>query len=133
MNAREGMRRLGILLGVSGGILGGFLGCSDAQDLWSHWNAHRQFESLMALPVTQKVASAAKIHQSGPWTQYAESTQVSYNVQRGEIEHPPDKQVRWVPVDDKIPNFDQWKTSGDTSKAENEGPDTLPREFFETK
>ncbi len=102
MNVREGMRRLGLLLGVSGGIMGGFLGYSDAQNLCNVWTAHRKFESLMALPTTQKVAHAASVYQSGPWTQYAESTQVDYDANRGEIKGP------------------------------QAAPETLPRDFFET-
>jgi hypothetical protein len=136
MNVREGMRRLGLLLGVSGGIMGGFLGYSDAQNLCNVWTAHRKFESLMALPTTQKVAHAASVYQNGPWTQYAESTQVDYDANRGEIKGPPDRpksKFGGVPVDDKIPSFDEWKAAADRYKAQHEAaPETVPRDFFET-
>jgi hypothetical protein len=55
MNIREGMRRLGILIGAAGGILGGFFASTDAQTVWSAFRANRKFESLMATPTMQKV------------------------------------------------------------------------------
>jgi hypothetical protein len=45
MNFRESMRRLGILLGACGAVLGGFLGYSDAKAVWDRYTAHRRFES----------------------------------------------------------------------------------------
>lgn len=60
MNVREGMRRLGILLGACGAILGGCLAYSDARTTWGSYAAHRKFESLMASPIMQKVAKAAR-------------------------------------------------------------------------
>jgi hypothetical protein len=59
MNVTEGVRRLGILLGVCGGIAGGFLGYGDAANVWGGWTAHRKFESLMATPTIQKFVKAA--------------------------------------------------------------------------
>jgi hypothetical protein len=70
MNLREGMRRLGILLGVSGGILGGCLAYSDARATWDNHTAHRKFESLMASPTMQKVAEAARDYQKEAWAKY---------------------------------------------------------------
>jgi len=70
MNVREGMRRLGILLGACGGILGAFLGYSDARTTWDTHVAHGRFESLMASPIMQKVAKAAHDYQNGPWMEY---------------------------------------------------------------
>jgi hypothetical protein len=61
VNIREGMRRIGILLGVSGGLLGGFLAYSDAQNLWTTRAAHKKFEFLMTTPTMQKVAKDMKI------------------------------------------------------------------------
>jgi hypothetical protein len=63
MNAKEGMRRLGIFLGVCGGILGGFLGYSNAKATWDSHIAVRKFESLMATPTMRKVAKAARDYQ----------------------------------------------------------------------
>jgi hypothetical protein len=57
------MRRAGLLLGVAGGILCGFLEFSDAQGVWNQLAAHRRFESLMAAPIMQKVAKAARDYQ----------------------------------------------------------------------
>ena len=61
MNIREGMRRIGILLGVSGGLLGGSLAYSEAQNLWTTRAAHKKFEFLMTTPTMQKVAKDMKI------------------------------------------------------------------------
>jgi hypothetical protein len=60
MNVREGMRRLGILVAACGGILGGCLAYSDARTTWDDHTAHRKFGSLMASPIMQKVAKAAR-------------------------------------------------------------------------
>lgn len=57
MNVREGMRRLGIVFGLLGGIAGGFVGYGDVQKVWT---LHRQFDSLTALPSVQKVAKSLK-------------------------------------------------------------------------
>ena len=64
MNIREGMRRLGILVGAAGGLVGGFLGYGEAQPLWQTHVAYRKFESLMALPIMHKVASTVKEYQA---------------------------------------------------------------------
>jgi hypothetical protein len=60
MNFREGMRRLGILLGAAGGIMGGFLAFvpafGNAPGVWNALTAHRKFEAAMALPTVQKAA-----------------------------------------------------------------------------
>src|ERR1017187_8125646 len=58
MNVKEGMRRLGLLLGVCGGILGGCLAYGDAAKVWENHAAHRRFLSLLASPTMQKVARA---------------------------------------------------------------------------
>lgn len=73
MNVREGMRRLGILLGACGGILGGCLAYSDVRTTWDNYTAHRKFESLMASPTVQKVAKAAREYQNGPWVNHGPS------------------------------------------------------------
>jgi hypothetical protein len=77
MNVREGMRRLGILLGVSGAILGGFVSYSDAKAAWDSHRAYRRFESVMASPAMRKVAKAAQDYQreywKGPWTRFRET------------------------------------------------------------
>jgi len=54
MNAREGMRRLGIVLGVLGGAVGAFAGYTSARDVWNARTAHNRFELLVASPVIQK-------------------------------------------------------------------------------
>ena len=59
MNAREGMRRVGLVLGVLGGITGGVIGYSDLQNVWS---SHTKFDRLQALPVMHDVATAIKAY-----------------------------------------------------------------------
>jgi hypothetical protein len=84
MNAREGVRRFGILLGVSGCILGSFHGYSYAQDVWDLWAANRRFESLMASPIMQKVAKVARDYQrSGDFVAAGELA--DYDASAGEI------------------------------------------------
>lgn len=58
MNIKEGMRRFGILAGVCGGLLGGFLAYGEAQQLWSLRTAHKRFEALMASATMQRLAKA---------------------------------------------------------------------------
>lgn len=59
MNFREGMRRLGILLGAAGGIMGGFLAFvptfGNAPGVWTTLTAHRKFEAALASPTMLKV------------------------------------------------------------------------------
>jgi hypothetical protein len=64
MNFREGMRRLGILLGAAGGIMGGFLAFvpafGNAPGVWNTLTAHRKFEAAMMLPTVQKTVKDAQ-------------------------------------------------------------------------
>ncbi len=57
MNVREGMRRLGILLGVLGAVMGGFAAYEQGRPLLSTLMAHRKFESLMASPAMRGIAA----------------------------------------------------------------------------
>ena len=52
MNMREGMRRVGIALGVLEFVAGGVFGYWNLQDAWS---SHTKFERLQALPVMREV------------------------------------------------------------------------------
>ncbi|MGA2117488.1 MAG: hypothetical protein ABSH56_22340 [Bryobacteraceae bacterium] len=61
MNVKEGMRRLGILLGACGAILGGCVGYSYADAQWVIRERHKTLETLTASPTMQKVAKVAKI------------------------------------------------------------------------
>jgi hypothetical protein len=59
MNVREGVRRLGLLLGACGAILGAFLAYTDAKQTWERFTSHNRFQSVMAgSPTMQKVAAA---------------------------------------------------------------------------
>jgi hypothetical protein len=60
MNLREGMRRIGILLGVCGAIVGGFIAYGDATAVWDRHKAYKRFESIMALPTMQNIAKGAR-------------------------------------------------------------------------
>lgn len=62
MNVREGIRRLGTLLGACGGILGGCLSYRDLKTTWDTDRAHGRFESLTALPTMRRAAKAARPH-----------------------------------------------------------------------
>jgi hypothetical protein len=67
MNVKEGVRRLGILVGICGGLLGGFFANKDLQILWNIHNAHQRFENLMASAAMREVAKAALDTQTKEW------------------------------------------------------------------
>jgi hypothetical protein len=60
MNVREGMRRLGIVLGVLGSAVGILSGFESAQNLWNAHITHQRFESLMASPTMLSIAKDIK-------------------------------------------------------------------------
>ena len=156
MNVREGMRRLGILLGVSGGILGGCLAYSDAKAAWDSHAAYRAFESRMASSTMQKVAKAARDYQNGPWVKYRSkepSGPVNFEP-NGTIwetvpsdSSPPEKakapptrsKFGGIPVEEdpgsgrkpdvweKAAKNEDWKLW----KRDTEAPAALPRDFFD--
>jgi hypothetical protein len=70
MNFTEGMRRLGILLGVTGGIIGGLLSFAtdfgNAPGVWNTLTAHRKFEAAMMLPTVQKAVKDVAVHHPNP-------------------------------------------------------------------
>ncbi len=57
MNIREGMRRVGIVLGALGCVAGGIFGYWNLKNAWS---SHTRFERLLALPVMHDVNAAIK-------------------------------------------------------------------------
>jgi hypothetical protein len=61
VNIKEGMRRVGILLGVAGGLFGGVLAYLEGQSLWNARAAHLRFESVMASPTMQQITKAAAL------------------------------------------------------------------------
>jgi hypothetical protein len=60
MNVREGMRRLGIVLGVVGCAIGILFGYESARQLWDVHTAHQRFESLMASPTMLSLAKQVR-------------------------------------------------------------------------
>lgn len=60
MNVMEGMRRLGIVLGLGGSVMGVLLGYDSALNLWNAHVTHQRFESLMASPVMLSIAKEAE-------------------------------------------------------------------------
>ncbi len=73
MNIKEGLRRLGIVLGALGGVVGVMAGYTGAQDLWNHRAAHKKFQSLMASTTMLKVAKVENQPEAkpGPWDEYS--------------------------------------------------------------
>jgi len=55
MNLREGMRRVGIVLGALGCVAGGAYGYLHLQNVWS---SHTRFDRLQSLPVISEVTKA---------------------------------------------------------------------------
>jgi hypothetical protein len=81
LNLREGMRRLGIVLGILGFIAGGIFSYLQLQVAWSH---HTEFERLCSLGVMHEVAKAVTDYRDGwrdvktvhgPWEKYSASNQ----------------------------------------------------------
>lgn len=60
MNIREGMRRLGILLGITGGVVGGCFSYTGAKTVWQEYTEYKSFTSSMASPTMLKIAKAAR-------------------------------------------------------------------------
>jgi hypothetical protein len=54
MNLKEGTRRLALLLGLAGAIVGGFASYMGLQDVLSQRTRHNKFEQLMASDVVQR-------------------------------------------------------------------------------
>ena len=60
MNFVEGLRRVGLVLGVCGGLLGATFGYVSAEKTWKQVAAAKKFESLIASPMMQQITKAAK-------------------------------------------------------------------------
>lgn len=82
MNVREGMRRLGILVAVCGGILGACLEYSDAKAIWQNLTAYRQFAAMIASPIMHKVANAARDYAAQEWRDVGQN---GYSISGGKI------------------------------------------------
>jgi hypothetical protein len=107
MNVREGMRRLGILLGVGGAILGGYLAYGDATAVWVNYTASRRFESLTASPAVQRVAKAIREYQNGPFATYPWSN-YRFNEKSGKLDPPAAYQadIKGLLADQRFQNLD---------------------------
>jgi hypothetical protein len=80
MNVKKGTRRLGIVLGLCGAILGGYLARSYARAVWHNYRASSRFESLRASPTIQKVAKAIQENRNDPSRSTPGSTIDSINI-----------------------------------------------------
>lgn len=76
MNLKEGMRRVGLTLGICGAIVGGFFAWIIVTPAWTEYQETRQFKNLLQTPTMQKVMKAVhesrkeESEQSGPWSKY---------------------------------------------------------------
>lgn len=61
MNLREGTRRLALLLGAVGAILGGFASYSELQTMLEQRASHNRFEQLAASPVVQRARESLEL------------------------------------------------------------------------
>jgi len=103
MNVREGTRRLGIVLGLSGAILGGYLEHSHARAVWHNYRASRRFESLMASPTIQKVAKAIRENRNGPIAKYP-WINYRFNQQTAKLEYQAD--IKGLLADPRFQDLD---------------------------
>jgi hypothetical protein len=67
VNIKEGMRRLGIVLGLVGGAIGAMSVYGGALHLWNAHVFHRRFESLMSSDTLLKVAKDIKAFNTQAW------------------------------------------------------------------
>lgn len=65
MNLKEGMRRVGIVLGLLGCVAGGTFGYLRLQTLWRN---HTRFTRLCSLPIMEQVNTAMKEYRAAPKT-----------------------------------------------------------------
>lgn len=106
MNLKEGTRRLALLLGVAGAILGGFASYRELQSVLELRASHNRFEQLAASPIVQQARHSLEIacadgHAS---VQCGDKTYVPMSeVHSGGIETiywSKDFQVEWIKTDD---------------------------------
>jgi hypothetical protein len=107
MNVREGTRRLGIVLGLCGAILGGYLARSYARAVWHNYRASSRFTSLIASPTIQRVAKAIREYQNGPFATYSWMN-YRFNQQSGKLDRPPSYQadIKGLVADSRFQNLD---------------------------
>jgi hypothetical protein len=74
MNFREGTRRLALLLGIVGAILGGFASYVELQPVMRQRADHQRFEQLANSPVVQQARKScfdkSSESEHGPWEKY---------------------------------------------------------------
>jgi hypothetical protein len=66
MNLREGTRRLALLLGVVGAILGGVVSYLELQTVLQQRARHNRFEQLANSDVVQQARASIEVSESGP-------------------------------------------------------------------
>lgn len=105
MNLREGTRRLALLLGTVGAILGGLVSYLELQSVWEQWGRHNKFEQLANSSDVQKErkcrllgyesgcfqiklpAGATLVQQEpqekehGPWDKYADGGPAKFKME----------------------------------------------------
>ncbi len=126
MNLKEGTRRLGIVLGILGGVLGTFVAYQNGVDLWHTHVAHKRFESLLGSPTMLNVVKTETLLQESLST--AALTPDAFMAQQ---KPPAEQQYSDLPKGAKIV-FDPKSTSPplfDMSKAKPIPPAILPADF----
>lgn len=74
MNVNEGLRRLGIVLGLLGAIAGGIAGFRVGRPAWSAFAAHRRFQSVLSSPTMVRASGAIRSYMSTPGERGASET-----------------------------------------------------------
>ena len=59
MNFKEGMRRVGISLGLAGAVVGGLVAYRQVAELWAIHSANRKFETALGLPTVRSQSARA--------------------------------------------------------------------------
>jgi hypothetical protein len=107
MNVREGTRRLGIVLGLWGAMLGGYLARSYARAVWHNYRASSRLTSLIASPTLQRVAKAIREYENGPFATYPWMNH-RFNQQSGKLDPPPGYQadIKGLLADSRFQDLD---------------------------
>jgi hypothetical protein len=66
MNLKEGMRRVGIVLGLLGACAGSVLAYADASSLLKTWREYKRFQALLATPTVRRATGADWIKKHSP-------------------------------------------------------------------
>lgn len=78
MNFKEGMRRVGVLLGLAGAVVGGLFAHGQVTQLWAIHSANREFETALGSPTVRSVTAALQKYRREPWNTFRSGEFLDY-------------------------------------------------------